>query len=104
MVNNHPPCPKCASPMNSNGAIRWICTNCGFSPLKHHRERERPDYSKRTSCPKCGAYYGMKLDSQRYQCGRCGTRYQRDWQDKIVYQQTLNEIKMDAPFDKAITE
>jgi len=88
-MTNHPPCPKCDTPMNSNGALRWICVNCGFSPLKLHRNREVPDYSERAPCPVCGATHGTKIDGSRYKCGDCGKQYQRNWQDKLVIQEDI---------------
>lgn len=83
-LTKHLACPKCGSPMNSNGVVRWLCTNCGYSPLKCHHAPERPDYTKRAPCPVCGAYYGMILDPQRYHCGGCGKQYQKDWQEKLT--------------------
>lgn len=84
---SNPDCPKCSSRMVSNGATRWRCIECGYSPSKVRIERTLPDYSNRLPCPYCGEHHGIKHDANRYFCGNCGRCYQKDWQDKPIEQE-----------------
>jgi ribosomal protein S27AE len=86
---NNLDCPKCGSRMVSNGAIRWRCTQCGYSPSKMSTERTLPDYSDRPPCPYCGEYHAIKHGASVYLCGECGRCYQKDWQDKPIEQEEI---------------
>jgi len=82
MITGLPPCPKCGSPDTSgNGRLRIICNACGRQSNRINIPKERPDYTKRPRCPRCGTQYAIKHVFD-WKCGMCGKHWPMEVQDR----------------------